>query len=121
MTAYTNAPVFSHGDFPIAANMNKISTGQVHIYEVAPTYAIQPCIKKLGTDDQLCITHRFRWLHYKSTGAISDPAGSEDDVSLPNPSDNWVNVYDLDSVPWLSYGAIYYVTGVDFACEDKEG
>lgn len=118
MTAYAVPPQFEHGDFALAADLNKISTGQVHFYEVLPTYAVNSCVREMSTGEQATFTHRHQWLHYKSTGTIYDPAGIEDDIELPNPSDNWVNVYDLDTIAWLSYGAQYYVEGVTFAREE---
>jgi hypothetical protein len=122
MTAYTVAPEWEHGDFPLAADLNKIGTGQTHIYEIALTYARNPASRSLAdlSAENINFTHRHRWLHYKSTGQVVDPSGAEEDVELPNPSDNWINVYDLDSIAWLEYGALYTVAGVDMACEQEE-
>ena len=118
MTAYAVPPTFAHGDYPLAAELNKIRDGQLYFYETLPTYGPRPCVREVGTGEQVTFTHRHRWLHYKSTGTIIDPAGIEPDIDLSNPSDSWVNVYDLDSIAWLAYGALYYVEGVTFASEE---
>lgn len=118
MTAYAVPTQFSHGDKPTAANFNKWSDGCNHIYELLPTYTRNPAVAEMGTGESVRFTHRLRWLHYKSSGQILDPAGIEaNTVTLPNTSDNWANVYDLDQIQWLAYGAMYDVQGVDFAQE----
>ena len=118
MTAYAVPPSFAHGDKPTAANLNKLSDGLDHVYELVPTYSVNQAVAELGTADRVYFTHRQRWVHYKSSGQILDPAGLADTVSLPNTSDDWANVYDLDQIGWLAYGAGYWVQGVDFALED---
>ena len=120
MTAYAVPDKYSHGDQPTHTSLNKISTGQTHINELAPSIITTPAVPYLSTGEYMRMVHRHRYLHYKSSGYIEDPAGIEDDVSLSNTSDDWVNVYDLDQVAWLSYGAVYYVRGVDFAQEHGE-
>ena len=123
MTTITTAPVFSHGEFPVAAELNKIVDGQKEIYAVARTYARNSFAPEMDTGERATFTHAKKWLHYKSTGTIIDPArdanpaAGNDPVSLPNPSNNWVNTFDLDSVAWIAYGSIYYVEGTDFAQE----
>ena len=116
MTAYAVPPEWEHGDYPLAADLNKIRDGQLYFYERMPTYAVNSCVKELGSDASLTFTHRHRWLHYKSTGDITDAADASNTESLSNQST--VNVYDLDSIAWLTYGSVYYVDGVNFASEE---
>lgn len=120
MTDYVTPTEFAHGDYVAAAALTRWNTALTHIYEIAPSVQINTPVAEMDTGDRVSFTHRQRWLYYKSSGAILDPAGIEDDVSLPNTSDNWVNEYDLDSISWLGYGATYYVSGVDFAVEDED-
>ena len=125
MTAYVTPHIFAHGEFPTAANLNTISVGQISINERKPYALFAPCTAKMTTGQATGFYHRHRWLHYKSSGQLIDPVryadplelAGEEEVSLPNTSDDWFNVYDLDSVAWLSYGALYFVQGVDFVME----
>lgn len=138
MTAYAQPAKFSHGDFPTAANLETINTALVAIAEIASDGTtpasgetlpqLNPAVywnrekgeafgSRVQTDSDYWILHRHRYLHYKSTGAIEDPAGTGTAVSLSNEED--FNVYDLDSVDWLAYGQMYKVTGVDFCMEDS--
>ena len=125
MTAWVAPPKFGHGDFPLAANLNILSQDLLSINERKPYQLFAPCTAKMTTGQQTGFYHRHRWLHYKSSGQIIDPVraadpleiAGEEEISLPNPSDDWFNVYDLDSVAWLSYGSLYYMQGVDFVME----
>jgi len=119
MTAWATPAVYSHGDYPIAANLNKFSNGQLHIYEKAPDILFCNAVPYITSGEYMRFVHRHRYLHYKSSGQLVDNVVGqvEETISLPNTTDDWVNVYDLDQVSWLSYGAVYYVTGVDFCQE----
>jgi hypothetical protein len=66
------------------------------------------------------LIHKYRWLWFGSVGLIVDPSGIGDDVSISEVAGPGnATKYDLDSVPWLVYGAIYRVTGVSFCGESE--
>ena len=117
MTAYATPPTYVHGYFPVASVLNKYSQGITHIEERAASVQRNPCTRQLGNGERVYFTHKDRYLHYKSSGQLIDVAGIEDDIALPNTSDDFANVYDLDQVAWLAYGSGYWVQGVTFAME----
>jgi hypothetical protein len=60
--------------------------------------------------------HRHRYLHFLAdAGEITDPSGVGDPVAIS--SDGGFNVYDLEGVPWLQYGMLYYVHECNAAIE----
>ena len=117
MTAYAVPPNFAHGDKPTAANLNKIADGSLHVYERTPDFAWEDLTPELGNGERMSFQHFRRYLHYKSSGQVIDPAGLGDTVSLPNTTDDYKNSYDLDQISWLAYGADYIVQGVSYAAE----
>lgn len=54
-----------------------------------------------------------------SNGEIVDPTGINTTVSVSEDESGY-GVYDLESIGWLAYGALYKVTGVSVCCEDWE-
>ena len=114
--AYTAPDTWSHGDRPTAAKVNKWKTDLDEIHGTAGDRAINlPC----GVDDaatRIYFIHRFRYLHFLAdAGVITDPAGIGETVAIA--SDGGFNVYDLDNVSWLTYGALYYVDECNTAIE----
>lgn len=130
--AYAVPRQWTHGDTVSHTNMQKYSDSLNAIYAkrgdaklnlaVPSTYEHWDPTNFEGSF--LTFVHKKRYLWFKSTGSIvdpvreADPAGlaGEDDVGL---TENFTNygVYDLESVSWLTYGSIYYVTGVTAAYE----
>lgn len=116
--AYQVPPRFSHGQFPTAADLNKLSN------------AIASLNARLGREhwaaDELSgnarIGNVYRWLWYSTaagSGAeIVDPAGVNDSVSLAD-TEGEMAVYDLSSVSWLSPGRVYKIVGAKYAIEDS--
>lgn len=124
MTAYAVPPRWEHGDFVGATDMAKYSTGQTALYERLGATVRTPCIQIIAEkghnatpweDSVIYFTHRKRFLIFRSSGLLHDPAGLEDDISLAD--EDTYTTYDLETVSWLTYGTQYYVSGVDFAWE----
>jgi len=123
--SYSTPPQWSHGNTPTAAAMNKYSDALNALYAIAgnaalnfATYQDRKNQPNAVNDSGFYFIHKQRWLWFRSTGQIEDPAGLNDDVSL---SDNGtMTSYDLDTVDWLAYGALYRVTGCNFCCEDDD-
>lgn len=119
--AYTVPPTSAHGDYPTATALNILSTDLVELSGVLASinYAA-PVIDgaRGGT-----FVNRYRWLHYRSvdgqTPTISDPAGINDDQTLPD-SVTSVTTYDLSNVSWLIPGRQYQLAGCKYAFEDWE-
>lgn len=107
---------------PTAAQMNAIGSSQ------AGQWAINGGVNRElmaaewgGAGSSWIFLHVHRWLLYDSTGTLSDPAGVEDDVSLPDPeTPGELGVLDLNTVDWLAPGMFYNVTGCAVAWERSE-
>jgi hypothetical protein len=130
--AYAVPKQWAHGDTVSHTNMQKYSDSLNAIYAKSGDAKINPAV--LWSYEQwdpanfensfYTFVHKQRYLWFKSTGAIvdpvrdADPAGvaGEDDVSLSENQDNY-GVYDLETIGWLTYGSIYYVTGVSATWE----
>ena len=106
-----------------AAEMQKYSDGLDAIKPMFPTekeswvhaFSLMP---KAQT---YFITHKRRWLIYKSTGEIRH---TTDPVTFPSVSlgdSDEINAEDLDQIDWLVPGMLYMVVGCSVAYEDDEG
>ena len=119
--AYTAPPRWAHGDTVAHTAMQVYSDGLTAIKpmigEVKRTWAV--FASTFEDTQEIWLVHKRRWLIYKSTGAITDPNGVHDAVSLPDP--DAINVYDLDTVDWLIPGARYQVIGCSVCFEDENG
>jgi hypothetical protein len=67
----------------------------------------------------LTIFHTFRYLAYGSTGAIVDPSGIGDSITISDAETGKIGFYDLEGIDWLTYGMLYRVTGVTW-CREVE-
>lgn len=124
--AYSAPPTFAHGDYPTAANMTKLSDGLTAIYSAinsgkSVTFLVKSKDTTLSyfsdSSPFYVAVHVHRWLFYTGEGTLTNIAQTET-TSLSD--SGGTNVYDLDSVSWLTYGMAYRITGVDFALEDWE-
>lgn len=119
--AYSAPPQNVHGDYPTAANLTKYSDGLTAIYNAVSGKSAVWCArtKESGTDANSFYTlvHVFRWLFYTGEGTLTNVAQNET-TSLPDGGST--NIFDLNTVDWLTYGMPYRITGVDFALEDWE-
>jgi hypothetical protein len=130
--AYSVPKQWAHGDTVTHTNMQKYSddldavyakTGAAKLnYAILGSYAIFDAVN--FEDSMYSFIHRKRFLWFRSSGAIvdplrfADPAGlaGEDDITISETETDY-GIYDLDSVNWLVYGALYFVTGVTVALE----
>lgn len=113
---YTVPDQWAHGDEPTAAKVNKWKDSLDAIHATAGDRAINvPCkIDAAGTD--YYFIHRHRYLYFLAdAGIIHDPSGVGDDVNIA--SSDGFEVYDLDSIGWLQYGALYYIEECNAAME----
>ena len=122
--AFAAPPQFAHGDQVTAANMNKIADNLDAAYaklgDAARQYATftdreHGPYAANREESGLYFFHRFRYLAFRGTGVIEDPAGIEDDVALQD--EDQFTFYDLDTVSWMTYGVHYRVSGTTFALE----
>lgn len=118
--SYSVPPRWSHGDIPDATAMNKYSDSLDAIYAVLgdaqmffPAAAAIPA----EDNDQHYLIHRYRWLWFEGAGAIEDPSGAGDDVTLSD--DGAPTRVDLRSVSWLAPGMLYKVTGSTWCMETR--
>lgn len=122
--AYAAPPQFEHGDKVSAANMNVIADNLDAAYaklgDAALNYAVftdreHGPYAAVREESGLWFVHKYRYLVFRSSGVLQDPAGLEDDTSLTDEDD--FTIYDLESVSWLAYGGHYRVSGVLYAAE----
>ena len=111
-------------DTVAAAEIQKYTDGLNAIYPMFPTEKERGHMRsQRWTEAQsYFLTHRCRWLIYKSTGVIRHPTDpvTYPDVSLSDSDD--INAIDVDaSVKWLTVGQLYQVVGCAVAFEDDEG
>jgi hypothetical protein len=124
--SYSAPPAFAHGDYPTAANLTKLSDGLSFIYASlnsgkSVTFLVKSKDTTLSyfsdsSPFNVCV-HIHRWLFYTGEGTMKNIAQTQT-TSLPDAGGT--NIFDLDSVEWLTYGMPYMITGVDFALEDWE-
>lgn len=108
---------WAQGDYPTAAEMNKYSTTLDAIHAIWKDSAINLATIAGISSSHFTFVHSTRYLWFRSTGLLKDPAGIEDDISLSDP--DRPTRYDLDSISWLVYGSTYYVTGVSWCAESE--
>lgn len=109
--------IWQHGDTLPAADLNALSAGLNTargqsgdaILNVATSGAY-------GPGAVFFLVHVKRYLHFKSTGKLSNNSLTQE-TSLST-GDAEFGVLDLDGVDWLTYGALYRVIGCEMACED---
>jgi hypothetical protein len=118
--AYVQPPQFAHGDYPTAANLNKIADNldDIHGTMGDGTFRHYPVIHNLGNG--FTFFHVWRWLLYAgSSGEISDPTGAQTDtIALPDVTSGF-GVYDLRQVSWIHLGRNYEVANVDWCQESR--
>lgn len=122
--AYTTISKFEEGDNFTHTDYNAIRSNLIDLHDKHPGVMRNHAASvshdhgfwsSVFQDSEQTFTHTFRYLAYKSTGAIRDITGLADDVSLSDTGD--INFFDLDTVGWLAYGMTYIVTGVTHCIE----
>jgi hypothetical protein len=109
---YQVPPRPAHGDTIDAVLLNKYSDSLNAIYSATPVTRLDFAVRKtMNADTYYGYVHNRRYLYYKGSGKLYS-ADLSQTTALSDGSNGGTNVYDLDSVAWLAYGAIYYATGV---------
>lgn len=120
--AYSVPTPKAHGDTVSSADMQKYSDSLAAIY-AAISSGKSVCFasrqKEAGSASDSFYTqiHTLRWLIYTGAGQVASFDGAHTSSLADG---GGTNVYDLESVGWLSYGMPYKITGVNFAIEDAE-
>lgn len=128
--AYQVPKTWAHGDNITHTDLNLYRDGQNTTYEITGDDLLLALVSNSnenGPDatpeidpwegSNLVFIHRYRWLYFTSSGEINDVDGTEEPVTLTDDDDLDLTLFDLDDVPWLSYGQLYSVNGVAYACE----
>ena len=110
---------WAHGDKPTAADMNAYSTALTEAHNSLGDVAVHLLCLKVS-EAQYTIRHTHRYLHFTSTGKLVDPTAVNEDTGLSEDGNTNKGVLDLETVGWLAYGALYFVTGVSACVEDWE-
>lgn len=109
---------FVQGDYLTAAQLNAIDTALDAAHDALGDVALNfPTLADVSSA-VFTMPHMKRYLWFRSTGAIVDPAGIGETVSISD-ENNAPTKYDLNSVSWLYYGMIYHVTGVAWCLESE--
>lgn len=112
--ALIDRPYFKHGDYPLAAELNKLCTNDTEFNDI-----IDPNIFGARYGSRITYSHSFRYLWFKGTGtlvSLSDPLDTvsiSDDGGVPTQ-------YDLDSIDWMAYGLIYQAINLDYSLESNK-
>lgn len=109
--------IWQHGDTLPAADLNALSAG-LNTARVLSGDAVLNVATSgaYGPGAVFFLIHTQRYLHFKSTGKLSNVSGTEE-TGLST-GDAEFGVLDLDGVDWLAYGSLYRVIGCEMACED---
>lgn len=110
--ALVDRPYFKHGDYPLAAELNKLGSNDTEFNSI-----IDPNVFGARYGSRITYSHSFRYLWFKGTGTIVDLSDSGNTVSLSD--DGVPTQYDLDSVDWMSYGKLYQAINLDFSLESN--
>lgn len=116
--SYTAPPTFAHGDYPTASDLNILSDDLDAIHDITGDAAINFATLASVSSAVFTFVHAHRYLYFGSNGAIVDPSGVGDDVSISE-ENGATTKYDLDQISWLFYGQIYQVTGVSWCIESE--
>lgn len=112
---------WSHGDQPVATDMQKYSDGLAYLEPLLDAVIRNHAHPYSLYEDtqEFWLIHTQRYLVFSSTGRIVDPAAVGEDVSLS--TDGTYGGHDLDAIPWMSYGKLYKVIGCSVCFEDGTG
>jgi len=110
--ALVDRPYFKHGDYPLSADLNKLSDNDEYFDEV-----INPDIFGARYGSRITYSHTYRYLWFKGTGTIVDLSDSGNTVSLSD--DGVPTQYDLDSIDWMAYGKLYHAINLDYSLESN--
>jgi len=120
--SYATPKQWSHGDQPEAIDLQKYSDGLEYLYSALGdggklNFAVP--YSQMEDAQEFWLTHKRRYLIYRSTGKIHDPTGANEPISLSNPST--FNSYDLEQIIWMTPGKLYKVVGCSVCFEDDTG
>lgn len=128
----TYAPTWAHGDSTADATamvglFNQYGTV---LADAATRIGVRgwhfPCLYKPVDTPRWGMHKHKRYLHYMRDGSqscyISDPYGTYDEVSLSRTTNepNAIGVFDMDSVDWLTYGRLFWVTQGEMMWQSDE-
>lgn len=122
--AYSTPKQWAHEDLTSGDEFQKYSDGLDAIKPMFPDEkeSWAHAFSLMADEQSFFLTHRCRWLIYKSTGVVHHPT---DPVTYPDVSLSDTEPYgafDLDEgVSWLVVGQLYQVIGCSVAYEDNEG
>lgn len=105
------------GDYPLASTINSIDGALDGAHTAMGDSARVYAVKQVSSS-RFTFQHRMRYLWFRSTGSIVDPSGVGETVNISD-ENNAPTKYDLNSVSWLYYGQIYWVTGVSWCIESE--
>lgn len=107
---------WTHGDKPTVTILNEYRDALIVAHTGLGDLADWSIAQQRTSEARFVLLHTFRYLHFTSSGTISELDGTnESDI---NEDDSGAGVLDLDTLDWLVYGQLYLVTGVSVCIED---
>lgn len=108
---------WQHGDTLTHTDLNMLSAGLNTARALSGDAVLNIAASgAYGAGAVFFLIHTERYLHFKSTGKLTNVSGTEE-TGLST-GDSEYGVLDLDGVEWLNYGGLYRVTGCEMCCED---
>lgn len=108
--------LWDHGDTPTSTILNEYSTALESAHDTLGDLGGWSPAMEHNSEAVYLVLHTNRYLHFVSNGEITDLTGAN--VEEISEDEDGSGVFDLDTLDWLTYGQLYYVTGVSICCED---
>lgn len=105
-----------HGDQPTPTILNEYRTALIDAHDGLGDLADWSIAQQRTSESRFVLLHTHRYLHFTSSGTISELTGANEEEI--NEDDSGQGVLDLDALDWLIYGELYLVTGVSVCIED---
>jgi hypothetical protein len=107
---------WTQGDKPTATILNEYRTALIDAHDGLGDLADWSIAQQRTSESRFVLLHTYRYLHFTSSGTISELTGANEEEI--NEDDSGQGVLDLDTLDWLIYGELYLVTGVSVCIED---
>lgn len=107
---------WQHGEQPTAAILNEYRTALIDAHTTLGDDGGWSEAHEKISEASFVMLHTWRYLHFTSTGQITDLYGNNA-LDLEENADGQGRI-DLDTLDWLVYGQLYRVNGVSVCMED---
>ena len=114
----TNPKVWGEGEVPDKTELDKCITALQEVETATGAVGVRyACPIRSEAIFNLIRTRRY--LHFRSNGLLSDPAGVADEITLSENSETGRGTLDLDTT-WIAYGVRFVCEGINAIWHDDE-